>query len=270
MCIRDSFEGYTEHVTRVEFNPYNDGIEHPCMTSLLRAAGAPFGNTLDLGAGAGRVSLFLLKEDLSARVTLLDPSAQMLRVARERLERAGVMHRAEVEQCAAEAVELPSSAFDAVVSSLALHYVEDFDRLCARVFEWLTPGGVFVFTTEHPMTACVPDSVPRKVTIEGETRYIVDSYHEEGVRLKTWFVDQVITYHRTTSTIVNGLLRAGFCLEEMQEPNTAPQFAEHPERAPYQQRPLFVAVSYTHLRAHETVLDLVCRLLLEKKKKYIN
>ena len=26
------------------------------------------------------------------------------------------------------------------------------------------------------------------------------------------------------------------------------------------------AVSYTHLGAHETVLDLVCRLLLEKKK----
>ena len=25
------------------------------------------------------------------------------------------------------------------------------------------------------------------------------------------------------------------------------------------------AVSYTHLRAHETVLDIVCRLLLEKK-----
>src|SRR5665811_545463 len=28
----------------------------------------------------------------------------------------------------------------------------------------------------------------------------------------------------------------------------------------------YSAVSYTHLRAHETVLDLVCRLLLEKKK----
>ena len=28
-----------------------------------------------------------------------------------------------------------------------------------------------------------------------------------------------------------------------------------------------IPVSYTHLRAHETVLDLVCRLLLEKKKK---
>src|SRR5665811_174687 len=31
--------------------------------------------------------------------------------------------------------------------------------------------------------------------------------------------------------------------------------------------PWAMAVSYTHLRAHETVLDLVCRLLLEKKKK---
>ena len=31
-----------------------------------------------------------------------------------------------------------------------------------------------------------------------------------------------------------------------------------------------VAVSYTHLRAHETVLDLVCRLLLEKKKQKTN
>ena len=29
----------------------------------------------------------------------------------------------------------------------------------------------------------------------------------------------------------------------------------------------FKAVSYTHLRAHETVLDLVCRLLLENKKQ---
>ena len=28
-----------------------------------------------------------------------------------------------------------------------------------------------------------------------------------------------------------------------------------------------IAVSYTHLRAHETLRHLVCRLLLEKKKK---
>src|SRR5665811_898418 len=31
-------------------------------------------------------------------------------------------------------------------------------------------------------------------------------------------------------------------------------------------KPQQTPVSYTHLRAHETVLDLVCRLLLENKK----
>ena len=31
-----------------------------------------------------------------------------------------------------------------------------------------------------------------------------------------------------------------------------------------------LAVTYTHLRAHETVLDLVCRLLLEKKNKTLS
>ena len=38
-------------------------------------------------------------------------------------------------------------------------------------------------------------------------------------------------------------------------------------RAPHHPVVSAVAVSYTHLRAHEIVLDLVCRLLLEKKKE---
>ena len=36
------------------------------------------------------------------------------------------------------------------------------------------------------------------------------------------------------------------------------------------QNKILVPVSYTHLRAHETVLDIVCRLLLEKKNKHHN
>src|SRR5664280_2991272 len=38
--------------------------------------------------------------------------------------------------------------------------------------------------------------------------------------------------------------------------------------APIRVTPSSMTVSYTHLRAHETVLDLVCRLLLEKKKQH--
>eukprot|EP00656_Telonema_subtile_P030935 TRINITY_DN33903_c0_g1_i1.p1 TRINITY_DN33903_c0_g1~~TRINITY_DN33903_c0_g1_i1.p1 ORF type:complete len:184 (+),score=49.79 TRINITY_DN33903_c0_g1_i1:121-672(+) len=40
-------------------------------------------------------------------------------------------------------------------------------------------------------------------------------------------------------------------------------FRIHPKNSSFDR---FWPVSYTHLRAHETVLDLVCRLLLEKKK----
>src|SRR5450756_2359657 len=35
----------------------------------------------------------------------------------------------------------------------------------------------------------------------------------------------------------------------------------------HRKRRIFAPVSYTHLRAHETRHDLVCRLLLEKKKQ---
>src|SRR5678816_1986674 len=48
--------------------------------------------------------------------------------------------------------------------------------------------------------------------------------------------------------------------------------AGHRSRRVYVPRPTpawhyFIPVSYTHLRAHETPEHLVCRLLLEKKKK---
>ena len=42
--------------------------------------------------------------------------------------------------------------------------------------------------------------------------------------------------------------------------------ARHPER-PHIDETINAPVSYTHLRAHETDSYLVCRLLLEKKKK---
>ena len=37
----------------------------------------------------------------------------------------------------------------------------------------------------------------------------------------------------------------------------------------WRDRFMYAPVSYTHLRAHETVLDLVCRLLLEKKNNHV-
>eukprot|EP00831_Metopus_contortus_P077845 TRINITY_DN7404_c0_g1_i1.p1 TRINITY_DN7404_c0_g1~~TRINITY_DN7404_c0_g1_i1.p1 ORF type:complete len:115 (+),score=20.09 TRINITY_DN7404_c0_g1_i1:100-444(+) len=64
-----------------------------------------------------------------------------------------------------------------------------------------------------------------------------------------------------------------------QFPGTADVIVERPTRRPTKAPDSTVtsvpfsgssyAVSYTHLRAHETSLHLVCRLLLEKKKKLL-
>ena len=48
--------------------------------------------------------------------------------------------------------------------------------------------------------------------------------------------------------------------------NTSVEINDRPSAIRYPRGTGVGAVSYTHLRAHETVLDLVCRLLLEKKK----
>ena len=56
--------------------------------------------------------------------------------------------------------------------------------------------------------------------------------------------------------------------KEDQEFTLSAQFTNNNRDVDYTSQfdPSYIPVSYTHLRAHETVLDLVCRLLLEKKK----
>ena len=64
------------------------------------------------------------------------------------------------------------------------------------------------------------------------------------------------------------------CIRDRLQTQTAPHIVESVQKLKdylslvylLRGRICLYAVSYTHLRAHETVLDLVCRLLLEKKK----
>ena len=43
--------------------------------------------------------------------------------------------------------------FDLVVSSLAIHYVEDYKGVLKNVNRLLVKGGVFVFSQEHPVNS---------------------------------------------------------------------------------------------------------------------
>ena len=63
--------------------------------------------------------------------------------------------------------------------------------------------------------------------------------------------------HQTVSRVINGVERVN--------PETRQKVEAAIAELGYSPNAI-APVSYTHLRAHETVLDLVCRLLLEKQK----
>ncbi len=106
---------------------------------LARLAGiAPDATVLDVGCGTGRVTEALLEIVPRGRVLAMDASADMVGLARERLgDRARVWCQDALE------LELElDEPVDAIVSTAALHWVPDHDRLWARLAQALRPGGV--------------------------------------------------------------------------------------------------------------------------------
>ena len=104
---------------------------------LARVEGiAPDAGVLDVGCGTGRVTEALLALVPRGRVLALDASADMVLLARERLgDRASVWCQDVLELDLEEPV-------DAIVSTAALHWVPDHDRLWTRLARALRPGGV--------------------------------------------------------------------------------------------------------------------------------
>jgi trans-aconitate 2-methyltransferase len=97
---------------------------------------APDATVLDVGCGTGRVTELLLALVPRGRVLGMDASADMVALARKRLgDRATVWCE--------DALELDlDEPVDAIVSTAALHWVTDHDRLWARLGRALRPGGV--------------------------------------------------------------------------------------------------------------------------------
>ncbi len=91
---------------------------------------------LDVGCGTGRVTEALLALVPQGRVLAMDASADMVALARGRLG-----DRAEVWCQDVLDLELDMPV-DVVVSTAALHWVTDHDRLWTRLAQAFRPGGV--------------------------------------------------------------------------------------------------------------------------------
>ena len=45
--------------------------------------------------------------------------------------------------------------FNVVFSSLAVHYIEDFDKLLTEIYRLLDENGILIFSQEHPFTTAL-------------------------------------------------------------------------------------------------------------------
>jgi SAM-dependent methyltransferase len=125
-----------------EVSLWNAYYERPATLAL---AGDVAGRRiLDAGCGAG--ALFAALRDRGAIVTGFDKSAGMLELARRRLGDDADLQAADLGR------PLPflDGAFDDVIASLVLHYLQDWTEPLAELRRVLRPGGRLIVSVDHP------------------------------------------------------------------------------------------------------------------------
>jgi 2-polyprenyl-3-methyl-5-hydroxy-6-metoxy-1,4-benzoquinol methylase len=179
---------------------------------LLRLLGDVAGRrVLDAGCGNGYLSRMLAGR--GAVVVAVEPGQSMFEfaVAKEREHPLGIRY-IQADLCA---LPEPPASFDAVVASMVLPVIPDWAEAMRACVTALQPGGLFVFTTNHP---CFEQlwSVWREHG-EYRTRRYLAEYEIAG--------PSGADFHRTLSSYLNELARLGCRLTEVAEPGLAPPAA---------------------------------------------
>ena len=191
---------------------FNDLIETPILLAMLPDL---HGKTiLDIGCGMGQHAKQY--SDMGASSVLgIDISEKMLEYAKKHSSSDNITYR----KMALEDICELNTKFDLVTSSLVFDYVEDFDELMGNVYTLMKDNAEFVFSMSHPMSTAYDGQYPRYTRSEsGERLYAnINNYFVEGQRKITWVVDNYELYHRTFSSLLNSMIKAGFLIEECQE-----------------------------------------------------
>ena len=203
------FEGYKK-IRDNEVNA-NNLFEIPALFSMMPALKGK--KVLDLGCGFGE-HFRQFFESGAEKVVGVDISEKMLMVAMAE----NCDPRITYINIPMEEIEQLQERFDVVISSLAFHYVEDFECVVRSVYDMLDEGGIFIFSQENPLCTCHSGGNRWTRDENGNKLYLnLADYGVEGERESVWFVDNVKKYHRTFSTILNTLIEAGFSIEKMIE-----------------------------------------------------
>ena len=96
---------------------------------------------LDVATGTADLALLMSSVQPSATVVGLDPSREMLRIACERIERAGRSDRIALELGDAEALPFDDASFDAAAMAFGIRNVRDRPRALRELARVIRPGG---------------------------------------------------------------------------------------------------------------------------------
>lgn len=196
---------------------------------------------LDLGCGYGWHCRYAV-ENGADKVIGIDLSERMIEKARAMTDSSNISYFV----MGMEKIDALNETFDIVISSLALHYVPSFDAIVKKVNSCLNPKGDFIFSTEHPI-----------FTAQGTEEWIydqnglplywpVDRYFDESIRETNFLGENVMKYHKTLTTYINGLIANGFQLTHLIEPMPAPEMIEtSAEMRDELRRPMMLLVSAT-------------------------
>ncbi len=167
--------------------------------------------TLVLGCGGGQDLVALARLGATGLVGV-DVSKTQLAHARENLAAANVT--ATLHEASASSLPmLEGASFDLVVSVHAVSYIEHLDACFAETHRVLAPGGVFAFSTQHPVDCATSDAPPyafQKSYFEVVTEETWRSLGGEGAPFRR--------YHRTIADLFQSLQTARFTIEALLEP----------------------------------------------------
>jgi len=194
----DSFaESYSTENESSLFNAY---YERPAMLDL---AGDVNGRRiLDAGCGSGPLSAALGAK--GAIVTGLDASPAMVELARRRLGEHADLHVADLSQ----PLPFADGAFDDVVVSLVLHYLQDWTAPLAELRRVLKPGGRLMLSVNHPIVYEVSNpSGDYFATTPWSEEY---TFNGQNAVLTYW--------HRPLHAMTDAFTEAGFRISVVSEP----------------------------------------------------
>ncbi len=214
----------------------NELIEIPIMKEMLPELDGK--TILDLGCGEGGMSQYFAEHG-AKKVVGVDISSNMISSANAQNKYSNVQYL----QLAMEDICAIREKFDIVFSSLAFHYIEDFDLLIKNISNLLNPNGILVFSQEHPL-ATAPirtEGIPKYVDKDGKRYSLISDYNNIGKREISWNIDGVVKYHRNFEVVINTIVNAGLIVLEVRESTASPEAIKLVEKYKYQKdKPYFV------------------------------